>query len=553
MSIESMAELLVQTVDSLARRAPSIVAAAAHQLGSIRLSLHFGDGSYGTLHAQHSRLLANAHRAVEPTVECYFDDRAMNLLFDLQRRAIDEVWEASLDVRGERSDMLAVWRTFRLLAQRASGLRAVQDLWRAFRAQQPDRWGIAPTEPPSQRNGATFYPPRHVGWHALDYLDERYPHDRTEILTTLGDTVYIDGRVIWDGGQSRPWWQLTDVLDADLLETMQGCKRRVREELEDMIPKREPKADLYDLMRDYPSREGKGLRPTLTIATCCALGGRAEDAIRTATALELFHNGFLVHDDISDESTHRRGQPTLHEAYGVGLAVNTGDAMNLLAIDGILSNLPTLGLARTLGLIHEVIHMCRESLEGQAIELGWIRNQIVPEHDEDYYMMSTKKTGWYTCISPCRLGAVCAGETDPHILDRFNEVFRLVGIAFQIQDDVLNLIGEEALYGKEPLGDLLEGKRTVMLIHLFRQADPATRARLHEIIRLPRLNKTQRDAEEILAAMEKFGAIEYAIELADQLAHAGVRRFEEDLTRLPENEAKAVLRQIANYVTTRPL
>ena len=240
-------------------------------------------------------------------------------------------------------------------------------------------------------------------------------------------------------------------------------------------------------------------------------------------------------------------------AHGVGLAVNTGDAMNLLASRRGTLESPTLGLGRTLGLIHEIMHMCRETVEGQAVELGWIRKCIVPERDEDYFMMSTKKTGWYTCISPCRLGAVCAGETNPERLDQFNEAFRLVGIAFQIQDDVLNLLGEEALYGKEPLGDLLEGKRTVMMIHLFREADPISRRRLDEICHRPRVEKTQDDAEELLDAMRHFGSLEYAIDLANRLAHEGVRRFEEDLAFIPETEAKGVLRQIANYVTTREL
>jgi geranylgeranyl diphosphate synthase type II len=192
-------------------------------------------------------------------------------------------------------------------------------------------------------------------------------------------------------------------------------------------------------------------------------------------------------------------------------------------------------------------------LEGQAIELGWIKEGFVPPRDEDYYLMSTKKTGWYTCISPCRMGAVSAGITDPALLNRFNEAFRLIGIAFQIQDDVLNLIGETELYGKEPLGDLLEGKRTVMLIHLFRAADKRSQQRLYKNIRRPRKDKVQSDAEEILAAMERFGSIEYGIALADRLAHEGVARFEQDLDFLPENEMKGILRQIANYVTTRPL
>ena len=130
----------------------------------------------------------------------------------------------------------------------------------------------------------------------------------------------------------------------------------------------------------YPTREGKGLRPTLTIATCAAFGGSSEDAVRTAAAIEMFHNAFLVHDDIADESTHRRGKPTLHTTHGIGLAVNAGDAHEPARCRPVLANLPTLGLARTLGLIHEVMHMCRETVEGQAIELGWIRRQFRPEH-----------------------------------------------------------------------------------------------------------------------------------------------------------------------------
>jgi geranylgeranyl diphosphate synthase type II len=391
-----------------------------------------------------------------------------------------------------------------------------------------------------------------TGWPALDYLDRRLPLEGSN-GATVGTGLDSGARSLWDGRVSRAWSSQEPVFDSDLMETMQRCRERVRAEIERIVPAREPRAELYDLMRVYPARQGKGLRPTLTIATCCALGGRAVDAIRSAAAIELFHNGFLVHDDVADESIYRRNEPTLQHATSIGLAVNTGDALNLFAVDTVLSNLPTLGLARTLALIHEIVHMCRETVEGQAIELGWIHNVTVPPEDGDYFHMSTKKTGWYTCISPCRIGAVCAGETDPRRLDRLVEAFRLIGIAFQIQDDVLNLVGEQALYGKEPLGDLLEGKRTVMLIHLMRTADERTRERAMSILRRRRQDKSFDDAEELLACMQACGSIEYAIGVADRLAHDGVRHFEQDLDFIPENEAKAVLRQIAHYVTTRPL
>jgi geranylgeranyl diphosphate synthase type II len=544
---ETAAQLLIATVHALSARAPAIVAAASHELGSIVLGLHFGDGTSATLRAKHSVLIVEEGIAADCKVEAYFDDRSLNLLFDLQRRPVDELLAGSLDVRGERADVLAVWRCFRLLSQRASGLRAVQAIWREYRDRKSDRWS---THPPSARRARA---PRRQAlrgtrWPALEYLDTRHPADSDELGVSLAPA-----RSIWDGRAAHSWADTPKILDNDLHETMSACKRRVMREIAKLIPRREPRAHLYDLMRDYPARAGKGLRPTLTLATCMAFGGSAEDAARTAAAIELFHNGFLVHDDIADESTHRRGKPTLQEALGVGLAVNAGDALNLLAVDSVLSNLPSLGLARTLGLIHEIIHMCRETVEGQAIELGWIRDNHVPTRDRDYFRMSTKKTGWYTCISPCRLGAVCAGETSPEVLDRFNETFRLIGIAFQIQDDVLNLIGEQALYGKEPLGDLLEGKRTIIMIHLFRTAKPSVRKRMAAINAMPRAAKTFDHALEMLEAMRKTGSIDYAIALADRLAHRGAARFERDLAFIEENEAKAALRQIANYVTTRPL
>ncbi len=544
------ADLLVMTVDALGLRAPAIVAAASQALGDVKLGLHFGDHSRAWLRGDQFRLFAGRDAPPALRVEVYFDDRALKLLFDAQHKPVQSVLEGSLDVRGERADVLAAWRCFSLLAQRASGLRAVQALWCAYRDRfPPERWSTPAAARPQPRatgNGAFWETTR---WPALDYLDTRWPADRED----TGEPLQSRSRMLWDGQQAASWADHPAVFDNDLRETMAALKKLVVDEILALVPRRQPRAELYDLMTDYITREGKGLRPTLVIATCMALGGRRMDAVRAAAGLEMFHNGFLVHDDIADESTHRRGRPTLHEAHGIGLAVNTGDAMNLFAVDLILSNLPTLGLARTLGLIHETLHMCRETVEGQAVELGWIRRNFVPARDADYSRMSTKKTGWYTCISPCRIGAVAAGETAPARLDKFNEAFRLIGIAFQIQDDVLNLIGETELYGKEALGDLLEGKRTVAMIHLFRTAPAAVTQRMASINAMPRQAKTFGHALEMLDAMKAAGSIAYAIAVADRLAREGVRRFERDLGFIPENPAKAVLRQIANYVTTRPL
>src|SRR5713101_4771071 len=103
---------------------------------------------------------------------------------------------------------------------------------------------------------------------------------------------------------------------------------------------------LYDLLADYPFREGKGLRPAICFAACRAAGGRSEQALLSAAALELFHNAFLVHDDVEDSSEFRRGKITMLRAHGAPVAINVGDATNVLATELLLGNTATLGVRK---------------------------------------------------------------------------------------------------------------------------------------------------------------------------------------------------------------
>jgi len=539
-SIDSAAELLARTVEVLVTRTPSIAAAAAAELGSIVLTLHFGDRSRATLRARLNSLSVSMDAAADADVECAFDDESLLSLYDLDRPTREVLQPEHFDVRGETRQILAVWRTFTLLAQRAAGLRPVQALWLAYR----------------ERRGIGFAAPAEVSAHdpgpgapvpdAAAYLraDDAAAERAASVTIT---------RPLWDRQQGEGWWTFEGPRDADLFAVMESCRRRVADEILRLIPSRQPVAGLYRLMREYPSRGGKGLRPTLCIATCGAFGGQSEDAVRIATAVEMFHNAFLIHDDVEDESLNRRGRACLHTDHGVPLAVNAGDALNLQAVETVLSNIERLGLAKTLGLINEIIHMCRESLEGQAIELGWIRRCEAPTQDRAYIQMVAKKTGWYTCQSPCRLGAIAAGHTRPRELDMVGRVFREVGIAFQIQDDSLNLVGEVDLYGKEALGDLLEGKRTLMLIHLLRTVSRPERQELLDWLGLPRSERTFEEAQEVLARMHRHHSIEYAQAVAARHAARAATLFETTLGFIPESQDKAVLRQIIHYVNTRLL
>src|SRR5215831_11822939 len=258
------------------------------------------------------------------------------------------------------------------------------------------------------------------------------------------------------------------------------------------VPQREPQRYLYAPLASYLSRTGKGIRPALCIATCRAFGGDPSDALASATAIEMLHNGFLVHDDIEDDSDLRRGLPTMHAEHGVPIAVNAGDMLTALSVRILRDNLPSLGLPLTWRVYDEFEHMMQESLEGQAMELGWVRDNRCDIADEDYLRMVLKKTCWYSFIHPCRIGALIATK-DGVDLDRFNRFGYYLGAAFQIQDDLLNLVGDERRYGKEIGGDLLEGKRTLMLMHLLRQLQRRDVARVTEYLGRPRAGRSMRD------------------------------------------------------------
>lgn len=157
-------------------------------------------------------------------------------------------------------------------------------------------------------------------------------------------------------------------------------------------------------------RPGKGLLSALCIATCKAFGSTLENAVNTAAAIELFHNAFLINDDIQDGSEFRRGDPTLHSTHGIGLARNVSNAINLCCLGLLIDNRRLLGPSLTWKIMEETENMLRQTLEGQSIELGWIRDNICDLSQDDYSRMTLKKTAWYTCIFPCRAGAMIAAS-----------------------------------------------------------------------------------------------------------------------------------------------
>ncbi len=321
-----------------------------------------------------------------------------------------------------------------------------------------------------------------------------------------------------------------DTIDA-YLET---CRALVAEEILDLVPRDDrPGALLYELMLDYPLRAGKALRPALCIATCRALGGHLENVARTAAVLELYHNAFLIHDDVEDGSEKRRNEDTLHRLHGVPIAVNVGDGMLALTMQPLLENIETIGLGRALRILEIVARMARESAEGQMMELDWIRRSDWSPDDRDYVRMVFKKTCWYTFLTPILVGAVAAGASEAQA-GRLARFAIPLGIAFQIQDDILNLTADEARMGKELAGDLWEGKHTLMLIHAIREATPSERSEALGVLKKDRPGapgagavKSPDEVAFLQDLIDRSEAIPRAQAAARKRARRAARSFEE--------------------------
>ena len=337
---------------------------------------------------------------------------------------------------------------------------------------------------------------------------------------------------------------------APMLARLGTYRAQVGEYLNDAIPTREPQRYLYGLIREFVERGGKGLRPGIAMATAEAFGAPATNAMPSAAGLELLHNAFLVHDDIQDESEFRRSLPTAHRAIGVPLAINLGDAMQALSMQLFRRNLDTLGPVNGARVLQEVERMNLETLEGQALELGWIRDRRHDVTADDYLEMVLKKTAWYTFSYPMRLGALAANPAiDP---SRFDQLGFLLGAAFQIQDDVLNLVADER-YGKEIGGDLYEGKRTLVLVDLLDHASPLDARWIADFLNRPRKRRLPREVYRLRALIDQYGSLERTQAIAEHLASLAEQELESVFADAPNQDAVSFLRGLARYTIRRDL
>lgn len=301
---------------------------------------------------------------------------------------------------------------------------------------------------------------------------------------------------------------------------------------------------IADPIWDILDRGGKRWRPVLLLLIAEALGSSSTEVTDLVALCEVIHNGTLVVDDIEDDSKVRRGKPCVHLTFGVDVAINAGNAMYYL---------PTVIFRQLRGrvpadlLLDAYEAYCREMINlhfGQGFDIWWHNGKKRPTVEE-YLQMCAYKTGTLARLS-ARLSALFARGT-PQQVEALSKFAESIGVGFQVQDDILNLVGARLAKTKGQYGeDIHEGKRTLMVLHCLDTAPAEDAKRLEEI-----LNQHPTDQaiiDEAIAIIEKHGSIEYARSRARELVSEAWKQVQQVL---PPSSAKEKLQAFAEFLVER--
>ncbi len=329
-----------------------------------------------------------------------------------------------------------------------------------------------------------------------------------------------------------------------LLRATPDIDRRLHQYL-DVVSRDSPlRRYLYDILDEFIARGGKRARPAMAMLACEAVGGEPRKALSAGCAIEFFHAAALIHDDIMDTSMLRRGQKCAHIVYGEPLAINAGDyALGLVCT--IVVRDPLLDDATKLAVLDVIGEMSARTVEGQALDVGWVRDHVYDLTPADYLDMALGKTGYYSGIAPLKVGALIGGGTAEEV-ETLQEFGKDSSIAFQIQDDLLNILGDVDTMGKDYLTDVLESKRTLMVIHCLSVAEPADRERLVELLRAGH-DKSLEQAAEVVDLMNTYDSLGYARKTAHQL----IIRARLSLDRISDTPAREILASMADFFLER--
>ena len=298
----------------------------------------------------------------------------------------------------------------------------------------------------------------------------------------------------------------------------------------------EQPSSLYEPGNYFLTIGGKRIRPVMCLMGNELFGDISEDAYNVAIAIELFHNFTLVHDDIMDEATLRRGMETVHTKYGSSVALLCGDVMMIKAYDYVNK----INLEHIKAVIELFNKTAAEVCEGQQLDMDFEKQPSVSF--DEYLHMITLKTSVLLAAS-LKLGAIIGGAGEANCNHIYNFGLNL-GLAFQIQDDYLDAFGDPTKFGKDVGGDIRQNKKTFLLLHALEVATPEQKAEIDELIHTNPADKVER----MLKIFRACNADEWANQLKEQyLAKAYKYLYDIAVTATRKKE----LTKLAEYLIKR--
>ena len=287
----------------------------------------------------------------------------------------------------------------------------------------------------------------------------------------------------------------------DVMEILKAYAEEIDVVIDDSLSKLEPES-LYESSEYLIKAGGKKFRPALTLLSCQAVGGKPEKALKAAAAIELTHTFSLIHDDIMDNDDTRRGKPAVHKVWGEPLAILAGDSLFAKSFE-LLSQSAEDNIAyeRVVDALQVLTNSCINICEGQALDMAFEDTFNVTK--DEYMNMIYKKTGDLITASTT-IGAIMGGASSNEI-QALRTYGKQIGLAFQIQDDYIDLTGDESI-GKPVGSDLVEGKKTLMVVYALEKANKEDHDRLVELLEA----NDESIIPEAMEILEKYGAINYA-------------------------------------------
>ena len=300
---------------------------------------------------------------------------------------------------------------------------------------------------------------------------------------------------------------------------------------------------------EFLDRGGKRWRPTLFLLVCEALGKDPKEFLDFAIIPEVIHNGLIMIDDIEDSSESRRGKPCTHKLFGLDIAINAGNEMFYLPLLTLIKNKEKLPPSK-MNKIYEIY--VQEMINvgfGQAMDIAWHRGLANADEisQKQYMQMCAYKTGTIARMS-AKIATVLADASDD-VVEKIGRFAESIGVAFQIQDDILDLVSEAFAKMKGGLGqDITEGKRTLMVIHTLEKAEPNDRKKLLEILNMHTTDQRLRD--KAINIIRDYGSIDYTKNYARRIVSESWKDVDDVLS---SSEAKEKLKAFADYLIERQI